>query len=197
MGDNPSVFKKESNCRFEHLVINRTKSCPNHPVEGVSWNDVQGFISTLNQGTDGYKYRLPTEAEWEYAARAGTETPFNLGHKISPDLVNYYNDYRGAVGYRGKPVAVGSLPNANKFGLFDMHGNVQEFVQDIFNWNYGLNKNQRFIIDPTGPLAGPYRTIRGGSWFDGAWNLRSARRRKLLPSTRNVRTGFRLLRTPQ
>ena len=143
MGYNPSRFKKEKYCSNEHLVINGEELCPNHPVEWVSWNDVQGFIVQLNKGEDGYTYGLPTEAQWEYAARgcvgsgeldlpkpgdmaSCTKTAFNLGANISTDQVNYNGNYpynNDAQGeYRKQTVRVSSLANANGLGLYDMHG---------------------------------------------------------------------------
>ena len=137
MGYNPSRFKKEKYCSNEHLVINGEELCPDHPVERVSWDDIQDFISQLNKGEDGYTYGLPTEAQWEYAARgcvgsgeldlpklgdmaSCTTTAFNIGDNISTDQVNYnglfpYNN--GAEGeYRNQTVKVSSLANANGLG---------------------------------------------------------------------------------
>ncbi|MFZ4986563.1 MAG: formylglycine-generating enzyme family protein, partial [Blastocatellia bacterium] len=126
MGSNPSRFKGD-----------------NLPVENVSWNDVQEFCRRLNEklgltGSNGY--RLPTEAEWEYAARAGTTTPFAFGQTISPDIVNYDGNYpygNGPKGlYREKTVPVGSLGRANDWGIHDMHGNVWEWCEDHWHDNY-------------------------------------------------------------
>ena len=145
MGTNPSRFQNEGACRDSYISIDGQDLCPNHPVESVSWNRVQDYIDRLNSGLSGCEgrpsdssgcYRLPTEAEWELAARAGTTTVFNLGDNISPDQVNYNGEYpyrEAAKGiYRGQTVAVRSLPNANAWGLFDMHGNVWEWVQDKY-----------------------------------------------------------------
>ena len=143
MGYNPSWFKKKKYCSNEHLVINGEELCPDHPVERVSWNDAQSFISQLNKREDGYTYGLPTEAQWEYAARGCvgsgeldfpkptdmalcTMTAFNLGDNISTDQVNYDGNYpynNGSKGeYRGQTVKVSSLANANDLGLYGMHG---------------------------------------------------------------------------
>ena len=107
----------------------------NRPVERVSWNDVQEFCKKLNARlglTGSNSYRLPTEAEWEYAARAGTTTPFGLGLTINAEIVNYIGPvpYGAAPPgvYRGETVNVGSLGVANRWGLYDMHGNVREWV---------------------------------------------------------------------
>ena len=198
MGNNPSYFKEKKYCKEEHFVINGTDLCPHHPIESVSWNEVQDFISKLNQGNDdGYTYRLPTEAEWEYAARAGTTTTFNLGSNISPKQVNYNGNYpykNAAKGiYRGQTASVTSLPNANSLGLYDMHGNVSEWVQNIYG-DYPTG-DDLYVSDPQGPSLGSYRVTRGGSWGDPARALRSASRHKLKPDGRSRRVGFRLVRT--
>jgi len=158
------------------------------PVEQVSWDDIQQFITKLNQKT-GQKYRLPSEAEWEYAARAGTTTEWSHGNDQSK-LGNYawYDKNSGS-----KTQAVGhKLPNA--FGLFDMHGNVWEWVQDCWHetyaeapadgsaWITGCSANQR--------------VLRGGSWNYGPANLRSASRFVYMPGNRYFIFGFRLARTP-
>jgi len=178
MGSNPSHFK---NCGAD---------CP---VETVSWNDIQGFIRKLNQleGTD--KYRLPTEAQWEYASRAGSLTAFNTGACLSAGDANYNGNYPqegcGKGEYREKTVKVGSFaPNA--WGLYDMHGNVWEWVQD-WHGNYPSGS----VTDPEGPAAGSYRVYRGGSWFSYARNCRSALRLNYVPGDRSYYLGFRLLRT--
>jgi formylglycine-generating enzyme required for sulfatase activity len=178
MGNNPSHFQ---NCGDD---------CP---VEKVSWNDVQDFIRRLNQleGTD--KYRLPTEAQWEYAARAGSTTPFHTGSCLSTDQANYDGNYpqsgcpKGE--YRQKPVRVGSFP-PNAWGLHDMHGNVWEWVQDWKgDYPYGS------VTDPEGPSSGSSRVFRGGSWINIAGYCRSANRNDVAPGDRNDLLGFRLLRT--
>ena len=211
MGYNPSSFKKKRYCLNEHRVINREELCPNHPVEYVSWNDVQGFISKLNKGEDGYTYGLPTEAQWEYAARgcvgsgeldfpkstdmaSCTKTAFNLGYNISPDQVNYDGNYpynNGAKGeYREQTVKVSSLANANGLGLYDIHGNVSEWVVDRYE---GYSSSH--VIDPKGSTSDPYRMGRGGSWNYKALNVRSATRYGWSPGFRNADVGLRLMRT--
>ncbi len=178
MGSNPSSFKR---CGDD---------CP---VEQVSWTVAQTFIQKLNQmeGTD--KYRLPTEAEWEYAARAGTKTPFSFGDCLSTDQANYDGNYpmpgcsKGR--YRKKPVAVGSFP-ANAWGLHDMHGNVHEWCQD-WKGDYPAGS----VTDPEGPSSGVRRVYRGGSWRYNARLCRSAYRSRLTPGSRDDSLGFRLART--
>ena len=160
------------------------------PVETVSWNDVQEFINQLNKKDRGRNYRLPTEAEWEYAARAGTNSPFAFGNCLSTNDANYDGNYpltgcsKGK--YRKKALPVGSL-RKNAWGLYDMHGNVWEWCQD-WKGNY----SNRDIIDPTGPTAGSDRVIRGGGWYDGASGCRSAIRDGVGPEGRSDCLGFRL-----
>ncbi len=159
------------------------------PVENVSWEDCQEFCKLLSQ-KDGKPYRLPTEAEWEYACRAGTTTPFSFGETISTDQVNYdgcHSDYdrlRKGV-YRQQTTPVGSFPT-NAWGLYDMHGNVWEWCQD---W-YGSYPSSD-ITDPQGEKYGESRVLRGGSWDDCASNCRAAYRRRVTPGRRR-RIGFRV-----
>lgn len=178
MGNNPSHFK---NCG------------DNCPVENVSWNDAQQFIRKLNQREGANKYRLPTEAEWEYACRAGTVTPFFFGECLSTDQANYdgNNPMPGCSKgkYRKTPVPVESF-SPNAWGLYDMHGNVWEWCQD---W-YGDYFSGHFT-DPTGPSSGKYRVLRGGSWLDFAGYTRSANRGWNGPDERGYFIGFRVART--
>ena len=152
------------------------------PVTNVSWEDCQEFIKKLNAKTDG-GYRLPTEAEWDYACRAGTTTAYSFGDKITPKDANYWDSNIG------KPVAVGSYkPNA--FGLFDMHGNVWEWCED---WH---GEYPFAVTDPKGPATGNRRVIRGGSsGYYGSF-ARSSNRYYSLPTNRGSLGGFRLARTP-
>jgi len=123
------------------------------PVTDVSWEDCQEFIKKLNENTKG-GYRLPTEAEWEYACRAGTTTEYSFGDKITPKDGNYHDSEIN------KPVAVGSYkPNA--FGLYDMHGNVFEWCNDCYA-KYPAGA----VTDPKGPATGTYRVLRGGSFLN-------------------------------
>ncbi|CAG1021730.1 Formylglycine-generating enzyme [Patescibacteria group bacterium] len=172
MGNNPAEFKGENN-----------------PVEKVSWLDTQTFLDKLNQLIPNLNARLPTEAEWEYACRAGTTTPFSFGENITPEQVNYDGNYpyNGAEKglYRGKTVAVKSLP-PNDWGLYEMHGNVWEWCDDWF----GDYPNQA-VTNPTGATEGISRVLRGGSWFDFAGGARSAVRSGNDPGYRNLLIGFR------
>ena len=153
------------------------------PVTHVCSDDCHEFIKKLNEITKG-KYRLPTEAEWEYACRAGTTTAYSFGSKITPKDANY--DYSGI----GKPIEVGSY-NPNAFGLYDMHGNVWEWCEDRFaNYRAGA------VMDPKGPATAPTRVLRGGSFCDDGSAARSSDRFDLFePPFRRFNVGFRLART--
>lgn len=162
------------------------------PVENVTWDDVRIFIERLNDQGEG-EYRLPTEAEWEYASRAGTDTPFSAGQCLSADNANY----NGAVPYtdcaigdpREETVPVENLlPNA--WGLYGMHGNVREWCADIYGSEY---YGHLPVTDPVGPETGVEYVNRGGSWNDGAENCRSAARSHNESGYRDNRTGFRVV----
>ena len=161
----------------------------NQPVENVTWNEVQVFIERLNdQAGCTDCYRLPTEAEWEYAARAGTTTAYSFGDN-ERDLEEYAW-YDGS----GGPKPVGQKkPNA--LGLHDMHGNVWEWVEDRYAGDYYGQFQNQTAIDPLGPENGSYRVFRGGSWNYGAGGLRSAIRGSHGPGGASYDLGFRLLRT--
>ena len=154
------------------------------PVTDVSWEDCQEFIKKLNAKTSG-GYRLPTEAEWEYACRGGTTTAYSFGDVITPKDANYNI---------GKPVAVGSY-KANGFGLYDMHGNVWECCEDWYD-DYPAGA----ITDPKGAATGENRVMRGGCFFNGNSNSKGARLRSSfrvfdMPTARIYTGGFRLART--
>jgi formylglycine-generating enzyme required for sulfatase activity len=184
MGGNPSNFKDCAKC----------------PVENVSWDDAQRFIAKLNASNDGYKYRLPTEAEWEYAARAGTTGDYagaldelgwyyeNAGDKRlsdsawSPDkAISNHNQTHPA-----------GAKTANAWGLFDMHGNVWEWTQDWYDAGYYAKAAK---TDPPGPPSGTERVARGGSWVLTAVNCRSSHRHHFAPNARYSSLGLRLART--
>ena len=175
-----------------------------HPVVEVSYNDAQAFIRWLNAKTGG-NYRLPTEAEWEYAARAGTTSRYSWGDNKRQAEAYAWHTWNS----EGCTHAVGSK-EPNLWGLYDMHGNVWEWVQDWYGENYYKNSP---ASDPQGPRSGTSRTVRGGGWGShtgslrsarrggGGWgshtgSLRSARRGRILPSTRSSKVGFRLVRQP-
>jgi formylglycine-generating enzyme required for sulfatase activity len=160
---------------------------PNRPVEQVSWDDVQIFLTRLNASEQaagrlpsGWSYVLPTEAEWEYACRAGTTTAYSWGTTIATSNANYNNTI-------GQTTDVGQYA-ANPWGFFDMHGNVYEWTAD----RYGTYPTGNPVIDPTGPASGSYRVGRGGFWINGGTNLRSAKRNGNTPSARYISVGFRV-----
>jgi sulfatase modifying factor 1 len=162
---------------------------PGLPVENVSWLGVRSFIRLLNSLFPKLRAHLPTEAQWEYACRAGTQTPFSFGGNITPQQVNYDGNYPYAGGdkglYRERTVPVKSLP-PNPWGLYEMHGNVWEWCAD---W-YGDYPRQA-VIDPVGPGNGERRVVRGGSWRNYAGGTRSADRAGCVPGDRSL-IGFRL-----
>jgi formylglycine-generating enzyme required for sulfatase activity len=161
------------------------------PVECVSWDDALAFCHKLGE-MDGWTYRLPTEAEWEYACRADTTTPFHFGETLSSTRVNYDATFiyaRGKSGeYRQQTTPVGIFP-PNDWGLHDMHGNVWEWCQDWYAENYYLLSPE---IDPPGPNNGDWHVLRGGSWYNRPWHCRSAQRPWLVPEHAE-RYGFRVV----
>ncbi|MEH1854403.1 MAG: SUMF1/EgtB/PvdO family nonheme iron enzyme [Nostoc sp.] len=176
MGSNPSNFKGEK-----------------RPVEKVSWDDAVEFCKKLSQKTE-HTYRLPSEAEWEYACRAGTKTPFYFGETITTNLVNYNGNYpygsapKGE--YREQTTDVGKF-RPNSFGLYDMHGNVWECCQDVYNDNY-----QGAPKDGSACLTGKdnkIKLLRGGSWYYDARYCRSADRVRIARANRDNYVGFRVV----
>jgi formylglycine-generating enzyme required for sulfatase activity len=164
-----------------------------NPVEKVSWNDAVEFCRKLSQ-KDGATYRLPTEAEWEYACRAGTTTPFYTGSTISTDQANYDGDYTYGNGRKGvdrkKTLAVGSFaPNA--FGLYDMHGNVWEWCQSLYKSYPYRDADGRENLSSVGS-----RVLRGGSWGSKPRGCRSAHRRRSSPANTYFGSGFRIVVIP-
>lgn len=164
----------------------------NHPVINVSWNDAVQYARWLSRKT-GRKWRLPTEAEWEYAARAGSRTKYSWGNEIDCRKANYgsspWSEECKSVN-PGKTKAVGSFP-ANRFGIYDMHGNVWEWVSD---WKGKYKVGHQ--TDPQGPKSGSIRVNRGGGWGYDARSLRSVYRHADSPVIRRFSLGFRLLREP-
>jgi formylglycine-generating enzyme required for sulfatase activity len=144
-----------------------------HPVERISRNNARAFIRRLNRRIPGLHARLPSEAEWEYACRAGTTSPFSAGADISPELVNYdgrypYRSCEQGI-FRRTTVMVKSLP-CNNWGMHEMHGNVREWCQDYWQPDLGPQP----AVDPQGPKKGTFRVVRGGSWVSDACFVRSA-----------------------
>lgn len=163
----------------------------NSAVTMVSWDDAQSFIEWLNKKEGGNHYRLPTEAEWEYAARAGTTTKYSWGgSEGQAGSYAWYDKNAYDVGDKYAHGVGGKA--ANPWGLYDMHGNVYEWVQDWFDENYYRNSP---ASDPQGPSSGKYRVYRGGGWRHGAGYMRSAYRNRSSPGRRDS-LGIRLLRTP-
>ncbi|MBO1058938.1 MAG: SUMF1/EgtB/PvdO family nonheme iron enzyme [Dolichospermum sp. JUN01] len=173
MGVNPSSFQGN-----------------NRPVESVSWDDAVTFCEKLSQKTQK-NYKLPSEAEWEYACRAGTTTPFYFGESITTDLVNYNGNYTYASAPEGKnrqqTTDVGSFP-PNAFGLYDMHGNVWEWCLDDYD-NYSNAPKDGSALTGRGVV----KLLRGGSWFNVPSNCRSAYRINYNPAVSYYSNGFRLV----
>jgi formylglycine-generating enzyme required for sulfatase activity len=168
MKNNPSHFKGD-----------------NRPVEQVSWVDCQEFCAALSK-REGKTYRLPTEAEWEYACRAGTTTAYCFGD--DPAKLGEYAEFGGNSDNKTHPVG---QKKANAWGLYDMHGNVWQWCQD---W-YGAYP-QSDQVDPQGPAQGSYRVFRGGCWSDAPRGCRSAYRDSVWPESREDRRGCRLALVP-
>ncbi|WP_295390308.1 formylglycine-generating enzyme family protein [uncultured Thiodictyon sp.] len=169
------------------------------PVINVSWSDAQQYVRWLSSQT-GKAYRLPSEAEWEYAARAGTTTAFSTGNCINTNLANCNGTGADDTGcgdntgvYLGKTQTVGHYP-ANPWGLYDMHGNVVEWVQDCWHEGYtGAPQTGSEWRDAC--AASGRRVVRGGSWRDAPWLLHSALRNRDGASVRSPDAGFRVART--
>ena len=179
MGQNPSFFK----------------ACGNDcPVEQVSWNEVQLFIKRLNETEGSNKYRLPSEAEWEYACRAGTQTPFAFGKCLTIKEANYNGEHPFADCEKGlylqRPISAMSF-HLNPWGLTGMHGNVWEWCGD---WLRRYPSGP--VTDPQGPSSGELRVIRGGGWNSYAKACSSGNRTGNKPHQRFANLGFRLVMEP-
>ena len=161
------------------------------PVDSVSWYDVHEFIGRLNDASGDSLYRLPSEAEWEYACRAGTTTRWSLGDDDGDDqrLLGNYAWYGGNNSPSGTKAVGGKLPNG--WGLYDMHGNVWEWVQDRYSSSY-YNDSPR--VDPPGPTSGSVRVKRGSHFYHHAYPMRSADRHDDSPDARGYNIGVRLVR---
>jgi sulfatase modifying factor 1 len=169
----------------------------NRPVEQVTWADVTSFcekLSELESKTGrlpaGMAYQLPTEAQWEYACRAGTTTRYSSGNDFDSSHANWSRSMSNGEWLTGQTVNVGKYP-ANLWGFHDMHGNVYEWCADGYG-AYPIGA----ASDPVGPADGSSRVLRGGSWSGSALNARSADRSRLGPADSNIALGFRLSLRP-
>jgi len=168
-----------------------------HPAVFISWNDLQEFIGRLNAAAGADVYRLPTEAEWEYACRAGTAARWSFGDDEGRlrDYAWYYDNAWNAGEKYAHPVG---MKRPNPWGLFDMHGNVWEWVQDWHTTIVGVRVSTTYPnssqVDPAGPLSGSHRVKRGGSFYDFSRYQRSGFRDGYSPRGRYINIGARLLR---
>jgi len=170
MGENPSHFKGDR-----------------RPVERVSWDDVQHFLGRLNERLGEAVFVLPSEAQWEYSCRAGTTTAYAFGD--DPAELGNYAWYSSNSEGGTHEVA---KKQANRWGLFDMHGNVREWCQDYWSRDY----SEAAAVDPSGPQSGRYRVLRGGGWYSSAQSVRSAYRFHFGPGYRDDGIGFRCAQVP-
>jgi len=192
MGRNPSWFSRTGGGKEQVSGLDTSES----PVEQVSWNDAQEFCRKLSSrsGESGRRYRLPTEAEWEYACRAGTKTKFHFGDVLNGDKANVDGTNPEGTTTKGpflkRTTSVGRYV-ANGFGLYDMHGNVWEWCEDWYDKNYYAKSPPE---DPKGADPGSSRVIRGGGWYYSAVHCRAAFRYAGTPSNRDGNLGFRVVR---
>ena len=165
------------------------------PVEQVSWDEAVEFCDRLTLKT-GRTYRLPNEAQWEYACRGGKSSPFAFGKTLTTDLANYNGDYTyddGPKGeYRETTTPVGTF-SANAYGLYDMHGNVFEWCEDHWHDDYDGAPEDGIAWLENGSKSDAARVLRGGSWLNNPWVCRSAFRISLAAGTRNIGIGFRVV----
>jgi formylglycine-generating enzyme required for sulfatase activity len=161
------------------------------PIESVLWSEAVEFCRRLSERTEeraaGRSYRLPTEAQWEYACRAGSNAAYSIGDRLTSADANF--KAAGLTSATLRTMQVGSFP-PNRWGLHDMHGNVEEWCLDYYDYGYHRNSP---LSDPSGPAAGLNRVSRGGSYLDSAEECRSARRMGRYPGSRAVNCGFRVV----
>jgi formylglycine-generating enzyme required for sulfatase activity len=169
----------------------------NHPVSCVNWDDANAYTKWLSAKT-GKNYRLLTEAEWEYAARAGTATAFHTGNTITTSQANFDGEgtFNGSAkgAWCAQPVAVGSLTSPNKFGLHDMHGNVWEWVADCWHGDYTGAPTTGAAWNETDNGVCTKRVLRSGCWFNLPASVRSAERARSDTTYRDIYNGFRVVR---
>jgi formylglycine-generating enzyme required for sulfatase activity len=187
MGSSPYTLERSNPYYGLPGMADRLRK-PTNPAT-VSWNDAQEFIRRLNQSEGHTRYRLPTEAEWEYAARAGTTTAYSFGEDARQ---------LGRYAWYGEDFASGSThpvgqKEPNGWGLYDVHGNVWEWVED---WYGERSYADSAPVDPQGPRSGFGRVVRGGSWHQTSTSWRSAFRKQYEPDYRGISIGFRLALSP-
>jgi uncharacterized protein (TIGR02996 family) len=198
MGTNPSCFCATG--RGGEKV--KGLDTGDFPVEQVSWEEAQAFLAKLTalpaEKEAGWSYRLPSEAEWEYACRGGasSSTPFCFGESLASAQANFNGEYPYGGAEEGpnlgRTCPAGSY-RRNAWGLFDLHGNIREWCSDWYDENYGKSPAQ----DPLGPSNGSFRVVRGGSWGNVGLNCRAAVRIRFAPSHRGDLLGFRVAAVPQ
>jgi formylglycine-generating enzyme required for sulfatase activity len=210
MGNNPSFFSKDGKAVKSATYAPHTRPgggkqqvngmvTDDFPVDNVSWNEAIDFCTKLaalaKEKASGRVYRLPTEAEWEYACRGGasSSTPFHYGDSLSSTQANFNGNFPYGGADKGTDLhrshTVGSYPK-NAFGLYDLHGNVMEWCSDWYDADYYQNSDKK---DPKGPEEGKLHVLRGGSWRGGASDCRSADRCGRSPSSRVYYYGFRVV----
>jgi formylglycine-generating enzyme required for sulfatase activity len=205
LNPDPSHFQnREGQAEGKVRLFEAEANTDNRPVEKVSWLDAMEFCSRLSQRT-GRNYTLPSEAQWEYACRAGTATPFHFGDTIAPEVANYNGNFAYANGLNGvdreQTTPMGMFP-ANAWGLQDMHGNVWEWCQDDWHDSYiEAPTDGRAWVDAedeeTSKVLEKRRLLRGGSWVDSPVHCRSAMRNHVLPDGAAQLIGFRVVCLPQ
>jgi formylglycine-generating enzyme required for sulfatase activity len=193
MGANSSFFSRTGDGKDRTTDFTTVRL----PVERVSWKDAVEFLRRLSWRGErsGRVYRLPTEAEWEYACRAGTTSPYHFGGVLNGRQANCDGEYPYGTSEKGpnleRPEIVGSYP-PNAYGLYDMHGNVGEWCADVYDRNTDYYATSP-VEDPQGPTHGSNRLIRGGNWYADALLCRSASREWYLPMYRSKDVGFRVV----
>lgn len=192
MGDNPAKFRTEKDCPSEHKTISGVILCPRHPIESVSWDRVHEFMRRMTDKSTRYQYRLPTEAEWEWAARAGTKTAYPHGdNDWNLKNIAWYEansqSQTHQIGFLGPTGGTGNFPK-----LFDMFGNVWEWTSD---W-YAPHPEEE-VTSPKGPATGTVKVIRGCGWSANANACRSANRDSEKKENSSSVIGFRMVRTPK